>query len=200
MHAKNRVQNFNARKYERPGLKQDEIEEIKEAFDLFDTDQSGNIDLRELKAAMQSLGYESKNETIFTMLGELDKDGNASLDFDEFLELMAGKDGTRDDRDGREEIDKVFRLFDAEQKGAISVKDVQRVAKELGERLSQEEITEIVRRAVVDESSLEISPEEFYVIMTKKDLSLKATDKRSPPTKEDFPVLGGHSCRILLGA
>ena len=57
-----------ARKYERPGLKQDEIEEIKEAgtecfkyrlrfgsfpckaFDLFDTDQSGEIDLKELKA------------------------------------------------------------------------------------------------------------------------------------------------------
>ena len=31
-------------------------------------------DLKELKAAMQSLGYESKNDTIFTMLAELDKD------------------------------------------------------------------------------------------------------------------------------
>ena len=59
---------FNPRKYERPGLKQDEIEEIKEAFDLFDTDGSGQIDLKELRGAMQSLGYESKNETVFTML------------------------------------------------------------------------------------------------------------------------------------
>ena len=43
---------FNAKKYERPGLTEDEIEEIKEAFDLFDTDGSGSIDPKELKAAM----------------------------------------------------------------------------------------------------------------------------------------------------
>ena len=52
---------FNAKKYERPGLTEDEIEEIKEAFDLFDTDGSGSIDPKELKAAMQSLGFEAKN-------------------------------------------------------------------------------------------------------------------------------------------
>ncbi|KAF4661735.1 hypothetical protein FOL47_006555 [Perkinsus chesapeaki] len=49
---------FNPRDYERPGLKQDEIEELKDAFDLFDTDSSGEICLAELKAAMKSLGYE----------------------------------------------------------------------------------------------------------------------------------------------
>ena len=43
---------FNAKKYERPGLTEDEIEDIKEALDLFDTDGSGAIDPKELKAAM----------------------------------------------------------------------------------------------------------------------------------------------------
>ena len=116
---------------------------------------------------MQSLGYESKNETIFTMITELDKDGNASLSFDEFLELMAGKEG-RDEKESREEIEKVFRLFDVESKGHIGVRDVARVSRELGERLSMDEITEIVRRACMDESTLEIMPEDFYTCMTKK--------------------------------
>mmetsp|Transcript_39513 Transcript_39513/g.86189 ORF Transcript_39513/g.86189 Transcript_39513/m.86189 type:complete len:175 (+) Transcript_39513:66-590(+) len=161
------VKAFSARDYERPGLKQDEIEEIKEAFDLFDTDQSGEIDLKELKAAMSSLGYESKNETIFTMLSELDKDGNASLDFGEFLELMAGKEG-KEDKETKEEVNKVFALFDIDHKGHMTVRDVARVARELGERLSMEELTEIVRRACSDEASLEIYPEDFYTVMTKK--------------------------------
>ena len=43
---------FNANKYLRPGLTEDEIEEIKEAFDLFDTDGSGSIDPKELRAKM----------------------------------------------------------------------------------------------------------------------------------------------------
>ena len=38
--------------------KEDEIEEIREAFNLFDTDGSGMIDPKELKAAMSSLGFE----------------------------------------------------------------------------------------------------------------------------------------------
>ena len=51
--------------FERPGLTEDEIDEIKEAFNLFDTDGTGTIDPRELKAAMQSLGFENKNPTIY---------------------------------------------------------------------------------------------------------------------------------------
>mmetsp|Transcript_26340 Transcript_26340/g.78485 ORF Transcript_26340/g.78485 Transcript_26340/m.78485 type:complete len:168 (-) Transcript_26340:16-519(-) len=151
----------------RTELKDEQKAEIKEAFDLFDTDQSGEIDLKELKAAMQSLGYESKNDTIFTMLAELDKDGNASLDFEEFLDLMSGKEG-KDEKDTKEEIDKIFRLFDGESKGVIIIKDVMKVCKELGERLTVEEVTEIVRRACQDEQKMEITPEDFYVVMTKK--------------------------------
>mmetsp|Transcript_27994 Transcript_27994/g.83675 ORF Transcript_27994/g.83675 Transcript_27994/m.83675 type:complete len:173 (-) Transcript_27994:83-601(-) len=169
MHStKSKHQNFQARKYERPGLKQDEIEEIKEAFDLFDTDQSGEIDLKELKAAMQSLGYEIKNDTIFTMLAELNKDGTASLKFEDFLDLMSGKEGKDEKADSKEEIEKIFNLFDVDGKGAIVIKDVMKVCKELGERLTVDEITEIVRRACQDEAKMEITQEDFYAVMTKK--------------------------------
>ena len=111
--------------------------------------------------------HAGKNDTIFTMLAELDKDGNASLDFDEFLDLMSGKEG-REEKDTKEEIDKIFKLFDEGNKGHIDVKDVQKVCKELGERLTNEEITEIVRRACQDESKGEITAEDFYLVMTKK--------------------------------
>ena len=71
--------------YERPGLSEEEIEEIREAFNLFDTDGSGTIDPKELKAAMQSLGFEAKNQTIYQMIGDIDKDNDGSIDFEEFL-------------------------------------------------------------------------------------------------------------------
>jgi len=48
---------FNAKAFERPGLTEEEVLEIKEAFDLFDTDGGGSIDPKELKAAMTSLGF-----------------------------------------------------------------------------------------------------------------------------------------------
>ena len=60
----------------------------------------------------------------------------------------------------------VFTLFDTEGKGKITVKDVAKVARELGERLTIEEITEIVRRAASDEH--EITLTDFYNVTTKK--------------------------------
>ena len=77
--------------YERPGLSEEEIEEIREAFNLFDTDGSGTIDPKELKAAMQTLGFEAKNATIYQMISDIDKDGSGSIDFDEFLDMMTAK-------------------------------------------------------------------------------------------------------------
>ena len=101
---------FNAKRYERPGLTEDEIEEIKEAFDLFDTDGSGSIDPKELKAAMQSLGFEAKNQTIFQMISDLDKNKNGSIDFEEFLDMMTAR---MSDKDTREDIvSKLERIMD----------------------------------------------------------------------------------------
>ena len=40
---------------ERPGLSEEEIEEIREAFNLFDTDGSGCIDPTEFRAALSHL-------------------------------------------------------------------------------------------------------------------------------------------------
>ena len=69
--------------FERPGLTEDEIEEIREAFNLFDTDGSGMIDPKELKQAMQSLGFEAKNPTIYQMIAELDTTENQNgINFD----------------------------------------------------------------------------------------------------------------------
>ena len=35
----------------------------------------------ELKAAMTSLGFESKNQTIYQMISDLDADGSGQIDF-----------------------------------------------------------------------------------------------------------------------
>ncbi len=40
---------------------------------------------------MQSLGFEAKNATIYQMIGDIDKDGSGSIDFDEFLDMMTAK-------------------------------------------------------------------------------------------------------------
>ena len=50
------------------GLTEDEVLEIREAFDLFDTDHSGEIDVAELKQALMNLGIDTKNQTLQNIL------------------------------------------------------------------------------------------------------------------------------------
>ena len=54
---------------------------------------------------MQSLGFEAKNQTIYQMIADIDKDGSGTIDFDEFLDMMTAK---MSDKDTREDISKVF--------------------------------------------------------------------------------------------
>jgi centrin-1 len=65
------------------------------------------------------------------------QDGSGTIDFEEFLQMMTAKMG---ERDSREEIMKAFKLFDDDNTGFITLKNLKRVAKELGENLTDEEL------------------------------------------------------------
>jgi len=67
----------------------------------------------------------------------LTQDGSGTIDFEEFLQMMTSKMG---ERDSREEIIKAFKLFDDDNTGFITLKNLKRVAKELGENLTDEEL------------------------------------------------------------
>merc|ERR1711881_278296 len=138
---------FDAKKYERPGLSVDEVEEIKEAFDLFDTDGSGAISVNELTSAMQSLGFDVKNAVFYNMVSDLDADGSGEIEFGEFLDVMTAK---LSDKNTKEEIDRVFKLFDKDRNGTLEADDLSRVCKELGEDMTEEAIREVIGRMDVD--------------------------------------------------
>ena len=146
------------------GLTEDEVEELRQAFDLFDTDGSGTIDPKELRAAMQSLGFEAKNQTIYQMIKDIDKDDSGEIDFDEFLQLMTSRLAGSDTR---EDINKIFQLFDDDKTGFISLQNLKRVANELGEHMNDAELLEMIERADLDQDG-QISPDEFFRIMTQK--------------------------------
>ena len=84
----------------RSELTEEQKQEIKEAFDLFDTDGTGYIDVKgtkyqkwlpELKVAMRALGFEPKKEEIKRMIADVDREGKGVIEFPDFLELMTVK-------------------------------------------------------------------------------------------------------------
>ncbi|SPJ08161.1 centrin-1 [Plasmodium sp. DRC-Itaito] len=159
------IRNPNPRN-KRNELNEEQKLEIKEAFDLFDTNGTGRIDAKELKVAMRALGFEPKKEDIRKIISDVDKDGSGTIDFNDFLDIMTIK---MSERDPKEEILKAFRLFDDDETGKISFKNLKRVAKELGENITDEEIQEMIDEADRDGDG-EINEEEFMRIMKKTNL------------------------------
>ncbi|CAL5996293.1 Centrin [Hexamita inflata] len=149
-----------------PELTEEQKHEIREAFDLFDADGSGKIDAKELKVAMRALGFEPKREELKRLIAEVDGSGSGQIDLNDFFKIMTAK---MSERDSREEILKAFRLFDDDNTGKITFKNLKRVAKELGENLTDEEIQEMIDEADRDGDG-EINEEEFLRIMRRTSL------------------------------
>lgn len=98
------------------------------------------------------------------MIASLDTEENQKgVTFDQFLDSITQKLGDRETHEG---INRIFDLFDDDKTGTISLMNLKRVTKELGETLSLEELKEILSRAAGNGE--EISREDFYNIMTKK--------------------------------
>ncbi|XP_010001786.1 PREDICTED: centrin-2 [Chaetura pelagica] len=147
-------------------LMEEQRQEIQEAFDLFDTDGTGSIDVKELKVAMRALGFEPKKEEIKKMISDIDKEGTGKISFSDFLAVMTQKMA---EKDSKEEILKAFKLFDDDETGKISFKNLKRVAKELGENLTDEELQEMIDEADRDGDG-EVNQQEFLRIMKKTSL------------------------------
>jgi centrin-1 len=150
---------------QRVGLDEEQTEELREAFNLFDTEHSGTIDARELKAALRALGFDQiKKEDVRRMLSDVGKDPTQPIDFNDFCEMMRGR---MPDKNSRGEIDKVFALFDEDETGKISFRNLKRIAAELGESLTDEELQEMIEEADRDGDGL-INMDEFYRVMRKR--------------------------------
>ena len=136
-------------------LTEEQIAELKETFSLFDKDGDGTITTKELGIVIRSIG---KNPTEAELQ---DAEGNRTIDFPEFLTLMARK---MEEKAAEEVIVEAFKGICKGGNGFISTAELRRVMSnfgdEIGGMLADEEIDEIIREADVDADG-QINYEEF---------------------------------------
>ncbi|XP_042464040.1 calmodulin-like [Zingiber officinale] len=143
-------------------LSEEQITEFQEAFCLFDRDGDGRITLEELGAVIKSLGQSPSEEELREMIQEIDADGNGTIEFGEFLNLMAKK--AKETTNVEEELKEAFKVFDRDQNGFISASELRNVMISLGETLSDEEVEQMIREADLDGDG-QVNYEEFVRMM-----------------------------------
>lgn len=87
MYTSSAAQKAKRRTHARPELTDEQKQEIKEAFELFDTDKDGCVDYHELKVAMRALGFDLKKAEVLKLLRDHDKDNVGLMEFQDFAKI-----------------------------------------------------------------------------------------------------------------
>jgi calmodulin len=124
----------------------------------------GTITTKELGTVMRSLGQNPTEAELQDMINEVDQDGNGTIDFQEFIGLMARK---MKDTDSEAELLEAFKVFDKDGNGFISAEELRHVMTNLGEKLTDEEVNEMIREADQDGDG-QVDYSEFVKMMLSK--------------------------------
>lgn len=155
------------------------IEELREAFALFDKDNDGCITSKELMTVMNGLRLQITEQEIADLINNVDVDGSGTVDFNEFLRMMSRSQyhvnrvqGRSSGEHGRnveelEEMRQAFRVFDIDGNGVIDENELKITMFNLGENLSDCDVKQMIKLADRNGDG-KIDYEEFIAMMYNK--------------------------------
>merc|ERR1712176_1499893 len=95
-----------------------------------------------------------------------DREDTGYIDYNAFEEIMTARYANQDPM---EEIRKAFELFDEDKRGKISFRNLRRIARDLGEQLTDDELRGMIDEFDADQDG-EINQAEFVHIMQQTSL------------------------------
>jgi Ca2+-binding EF-hand superfamily protein len=116
--------------------------EYKELFEMFDKDEDGLIDQNDLGKILRALGQDPSDQDLIEMITDVDKNEDKLIDYEEFLQLVDNKEK---DNEAEKELIEAFLIFDREGNGLISNNEFKHIMLSLGEKLSEEEIEQMIK-------------------------------------------------------
>ena len=142
--------------------------EIKDTLELFDTNGDGRINVREIRGAMQSIGYDEKNPTVYEVITELDNPRNKNSGGATFNDFCQTVNYRVPDKETNEDLRRVFNLFVDPNSDTTSLESIKKVADELGENIEELELNAMLNKA--SKSGAKLTFDDFVAIMTGKEL------------------------------
>ena len=187
--------------------------DIKDAFDYFDQGGSGKIKRKELKVILRALGFDPTNEEIDYLMkngsGQTEtKEGKKSesldtIDFQEFMEIILEK--IRETLLGDEikyAFNKIARVreekVDENDQKYIFCDDIQRIADMLEEKLTMEEIEEMLTEAMEAGKLLNKEHEKGAKKKIKKEDKEDKSDELSSKNKPSVKKINLHEFKAIL--
>ncbi|CAF0963368.1 unnamed protein product [Adineta ricciae] len=144
---------------------QEQIDHIRDAFAVFDKDMTGSITTDQFNKVLDSFGYNIPETELATFVNQLDIDKSGTIEFEEYLSFMMTfikKNVTTE-----ENLRDAFNLFDQDRDGFVNVDDLREIMTNLGEKITDEDLDEMIREADIDKD-FKVNFREFQRIMSFK--------------------------------
>ena len=113
---------------------EEDYNELKDTFHVFDQDNSGTIDPQEITKALEDLGTDGRNPFILGLIYAL-RDKNKPLTFDEYLDIVCSRVGDLKTKDG---LKRVYAIYDKNEDGVLDFEEFKTVAKWLKDGINDD--------------------------------------------------------------
>ncbi|KAG0353178.1 EF-hand protein [Gamsiella multidivaricata] len=140
-------------------INEDQISEFKEGFSLFDRKGNGTIEASSLGDLLRAMGQNPTQAQVRDLVAQADPSGSNLINFDTFLKVLMRPDGFKPAGTYQEFING-FKVFDKEGNGYISVGELRYVLTNLGEKLTDAEVDELIKGVETDKSG-KVNYEDF---------------------------------------
>ncbi|CAF1055820.1 unnamed protein product [Rotaria sp. Silwood1] len=138
-------------------LSSHQIQELHDAFNLFDRDKSGTISSSEIKQILIALNFKPTDSLLRKVMKEMDSNGNGTIEFEEFVKVMGS---IYERKFTEDEMRRAFKCFDTDQSGYITIDELRQVLHQLNQNISEQRIVDALNQIDIDHDG-KISFEEF---------------------------------------
>merc|ERR1712026_318769 len=145
------------------GLEMEQVKILKGCFDGF-ADEDGAIPAENVGGILSMMGLKVKPSALKDIIEEIDEDGSGLLEFGEFCQLAAKFLVEEDEEALKKELKEAFRIYDKEGNGYISTDVLKEILRELDNKLTEEDLDNIVDE-VDEDSSGTLDFDEFMEMM-----------------------------------
>ena len=163
---------------------EEDLNEIKEGFEMFDVENKGQIDPLELKETMEEMNLKEKNPFIYDIISSFCSDkkikSKGGLSSDDFISYLENEMSNTKDKKGIKTIFNVFSDLD----NKIPMTTFYQTAREVGDEEGGAEIRDLVEKSKT--GGKEIDFDEFYDIMSKEVPKEKYNSKKENDVEYEY--------------
>ncbi|MCG8418422.1 MAG: EF-hand domain-containing protein [Proteobacteria bacterium] len=151
-------------------ITEQQMAEFKDTFATIDKDGDGLVTVGDLTVFLRSFGEAPSEDDVRDMIGVADTEGRGMIDLSAFITLMTQQVGHLEQQGGQidllSEVKNSFAMLDKDGDGYVTAVELRRMMDIMGEKISDDEIDEMIRAADTSGDG-RVSYDEFVAMLLK---------------------------------